>query len=140
MKIKFNKDKTGELASYLIYGSLVLVPFAGWGAYLSYENVEEISDNNFDYSNFNVDEEGKITQYFDVGEHKIKISRNDAYYRKIEKVEGYEIEKVTVSGWRDNNQVVYVNKIPVLAQGTIKNGKVSFENFGQVVEEKELVK
>lgn len=53
-------------------------------------------------------------------------------------MEGYEIESVEVIGWRNNNIVTYVNKEPVVvkATGVNNDGKVEFDNFGEVVKDK----
>lgn len=90
---------------------------------------------------FTVGEDGELYYYLDVGEHTILVSRNDSLKHVIEKVDGYEISKVEVNSWRDNNSVTYVNTQPVKVKLTGKNDVFFFfDEFGTVVEEQEYQK
>ena len=126
--LKINKE-------FFILGTVFTLALGGTFAYFQYERPSQVCEYNMDNKTF-TNENGDVCCYFEPGEHIIKISRNDAYYRKIESVEGYEIEKLVINNWRFNNQVTYVNKEPVLATGTLKNnGTVEFNSFGKVTEQ-----
>lgn len=137
----YNKLKRLSLYAidpYIVGSGLVLASIGGAVAYESYEKREEVSSEDTNTDNIYTNSDGELCCKFDVGEHKINISRNDALYHKIEAVEGYEIESVEVIGWRNNNIVTYVNKEPVVvkATGVNNDGKVEFANFGEVVKDK----
>lgn len=137
----YNKLKRLSLYAigpYIVGSGLVLASIGGAVAYESYEKREEVSSEDTNTDNIYTNSDGELCCKFDVGEHKINISRNDAFYHKIEAVEGYEIESVEVIGWRNNNIVTYVNKEPVVvkATGVNNDGKVEFANFGEVVKDK----
>lgn len=137
----YNKLKRLSLYAigpYIVGSALVLASIGGAVAYESYEKREEVSSEDTNTDNIYTNSDGELCCKFDVGEHKINISRNDALYHKIEAVEGYEIESVEVIGWRNNNIVTYVNKEPVVvkATGVNNDGKVEFANFGEVVKDK----
>jgi len=101
--------------------------------YYSYDNKSQVETTTDQLDTF-INEEGQICCNFQPGEHKIKVSRNDAYYHQIESVEGYSIEQVNINGWRDNNQVIYVNTEPVTAIGTFNNEGISvFNDFGKII-------
>lgn len=137
------KNKVKELCLYFIVPFIYIVGsplaiVAGVGASIAYESRKEVSSEDTNTDNIYTNSDGELCCKFDVGEHKISISRNDAFYRKIEAVEGYEIETGEIRGYRDNNIVTYVNKEPVVAKATGVNndGKVEFANFGEVVKDK----
>lgn len=137
----YNKLKRLSLYAigpYIVGSVLVLASIGGAVAYESYEKREEVSSEDTNTDNIYTNSDGELCCKFDVGEHKINISKNDAFYHKIEAVEGYEIESVEVIGWRNNNIVTYVNKEPVVvkATGVNNDGKVEFANFGEVVKDK----
>lgn len=131
--IKFNKEKL-----------LVLVPV---GILLAgcmienYESVKQQGDVHIDNNSIVTDDSGNIGYIFDVGEHRITVSRNDAFYHKISNVEGYQIESVEVKGWRDNNKVTYVNTVPVIVNVTKvgKDGQYYFDEFGVPTDDKEKI-
>lgn len=137
MKAKFNIDAIKSLSSHLVGASILLVGIYGSVGYYSYERQTEISSENINNDSIYTNEDGELCCKFDIGQHKISISRNDSLNYKIEKVEGYEIEEVEVTGWRDNNKVIYVNKKPVVVKATrVKDGKVEFAGFGEVIKDK----
>lgn len=126
--------KVGVL-SYLIPGSMFLGFVGITAGYYSYNNQEQIIDDVITEDDTFIDENGNICCYFAEGEHRISISRNDAYYHGISQIDGYEIESVKVNGWRDNNTTIYVNKEPVIAEATsVKNQEILFEDFGTVTD------
>ena len=104
--------------------------------YCSYNYQHQICEENTNDSNIFMNENGDICRRFDIGEHVIEISRNDAFYRKIESVEGYYIDEVEINSWKYNNKVKYVNMKPVIAVSTSKNGQLEFNDFGTVEKEK----
>ncbi len=143
MKIKFNIEKITNIVPYLIYGSITMGIIGGaFGYYLPdnfNDKVKQISDTDIDLDNVETSELGDMYYLFDVGEHKVVMSRNDMWYRKIEKVAGYEISEVEVNGWRDNSKVTFVNKVPVKAKVTAsKDGQLKCDEFGIVTEEEKV--
>lgn len=132
LKIKNLRINTDILPGIL---KIVLLAAAmGGGGLCDYtiesQNQIEVNDNSDDIF---YDDLGNTCKHFDIGEHKIKISRNDIYYHNVKMVEGYQIENVKINGWRDNSQVTYVNTVPVDVIGTVsKNGKIEFDHFGVV--------
>lgn len=145
MNIFFNKGKIRELVPYIVLGAITVGATSGGIRYYLDDNfqdsIKEIDDTDISLNDLEVSENGNIYYLFDVGEHKVKISRNDAWYRKIDSVDGYEIESVELMGWKDNSQVTYVNKVPVKVKMTdVIDGKRKFEEFGIVVEKKTISK
>lgn len=129
-KLKINDDLKFYLCQIAVIGMFSIPAIA----YYSYDNKTQIIETEAPDLDTFVNEEGQICCNFEPGEHKIKISRNDAYYHKINSIDGYNIESVDVNGWRDNNQVVYVNVEPVVAVGTLnKDGIMTFNDFGEVI-------
>lgn len=115
---------------------MIIGAIGGSIIYYKYDNKEQICESDLDSNNIFIDENGKFNCYFDVGEHIIKISRNDAYYHKSEEIKGYTIKEVEINGWRDNNKITYVNTEPVIAIATEEeNGKLEFNDFGKVLVE-----
>lgn len=140
MKIEFNKRKIKDLVPYFVMGSITLGICGVAGAYYLpdnfNDNIKQIDDSNVNLGDMKITDSGELYYLFNEGEHKVKMSQNDAWYRKIETVEGYEITDVEVNGWRDNSQVTYVNKVPVKVRVTgQENGKLKFDDFGVVFEE-----
>lgn len=74
-----------------------LVGLTATYAYESYSS-QKANEISIDTSKLYIDNEGNITYHFDIGEHVVEVSRNDAFYHKIENVEGYVIETVEVKG------------------------------------------
>lgn len=128
-KLKINRN----ILSYITLAAIIAGTVGISGVYYLHSNQEQVIENNIDMNNTFEDELGNIYCEFLPGEHVIKISRNDAYYHKIEQVKGYMIKEVEIKGWRDNNTVEYVNIEPVIAKATSsKKGKLNFNEFGQV--------
>lgn len=136
-KFKLNED----IASGLLTAGIVIGTITGSILFYQYENKEQICEVNMDEENMFIGEDGEIYCYFDVGEHIIKISRNDTYCYKGEKVDGYVIKDVEINSWKDNNKITYVNKKPVIVKATkSKKGKIEFNDFGVVSNEKIILK
>lgn len=137
-KIKMTSINKSIIAG-IVSGAIVIVPSA---LYYGYESQKELWAPAYIQSEeFTVGEDGELYYYFAPGEHIILISRNDAFNRKIEKVDGYEIAGVEVNSWRDNNQVKYVNTKPVMVRLTGSNEEFSFfDEFGTVISEEEYQK
>lgn len=142
MKIKFNNDKINELAPYLLMGSLTIGISGLCGVYYLPDNFKDNIEcvNDLALATDNIEVFNKEAYYvFDAGEHKVKMSQNDAFYRDIKAVEGYEITNVEVNGWRDNSQVTFVNKVPVRVKATsTKDGKLEFNDFGIIIEDEKV--
>lgn len=133
MKFK-NLKVNDDVKFYLCEIAIIGLCCISGVSYYSYEKqIQLVECETNDLDTF-VNENGQICCNFDEGQHKIKVSRNDAYYHQINSVDGYSIESVDVNGWRDNNQVIYVNAEPVTVVGTKqKDGTVTFDNFGNVI-------
>ena len=108
MKIK-NLKINKQAVSTLLTATLYIGAITGSVIYYQHENTEQICEIDIDSTNIFKGEDGKFYCYFDVGEHIITISRNDAYYHKSEEIEGYAIKEVEINGWRDNNKITYIN-------------------------------
>lgn len=140
MKIK-NLKINEQAVSALISATLVIGSITGSVLYYQHENKQQVCEIKVDSTNIYEVENGKFYCYFDVGEHIITVSRNDAYYYKSEKIEGYAIKEVEINGWRDNNKITYVNIVPVVVEATKeKNGQFEFNNFGIISTEKNKTK
>ena len=124
-KLEFNKKIAPLLVSGIVLTSVATLDVL----YYTYEGNEQIIEQD-NRDNIFLDEDGKYKCFFDIGEHKIKVSRNDMLYHKIESVDSYQITEVEINGWRDNNQVTYENVDPVIVVATEKNGKLEFNSFG----------
>lgn len=143
MKIKFSKENIKEFSAYLAMGSVVVGMIGGGSLYYLYDNfsdnVKQSSDTDVNTDDLEITENGEMYYVFNEGEHKVKISHNDMFYRKIEAVEGYEIIDVQVNGWRDNSQVTFVNKVPVKVKMTgNEEGRLKFDSFGEVIEKENI--
>lgn len=138
LKNKLKKLSLNTIAPYIIGGEIVLGSIGGTLAYEFYEKKEEVSSEEVNTEDIYTNEAGELCCEFDIGKHKISISRNDAFYHEIEAVEGYEIETVKITGWLNNNKVTYINKEPVVVKATGVNhdGKVEFARFGEVIKNK----
>ncbi|MDE5587500.1 MAG: hypothetical protein K2I72_03915, partial [Bacilli bacterium] len=91
-------------------------------------------DDSMDYSDNTYDEDGKICHIFLPGEHRIERTRHDSWRYEATAPDGYMIESVMVKGGNHKNQIVYVNTVPVIAQGEEqKDGTITFNQFGEVV-------
>lgn len=139
MKIKLNKEKIKEISSYLAMGSVVVGMLGGGALYYLSDNfndkVRQINDMNFNTDNLEITENGEMFYIFSEGEHQVKMSHNDMFFREIKEIEGYEIIDVKVNGWRDNSQVTFVNKLPVRVKLTSnENGEMKFDGFGEVIQ------
>ena len=126
---------TGVSTSFIsiaVSATIFIGSIAGAAAYYLYENKKQVEVEKTNKDNIFMNENGEYCCRFEAGDHTIKISRNDAYYHKIQPVEGYAIQEVEIAGWRDNNKVIYVNTEPVIAIGTKdKDGEISFNDFGK---------
>ena len=136
-KLNINK----RFASTILTTSITLSTIGGVAFYYSYNNNQQICEQNITTDDTFINDNGEICYRFETGEHIIRISRNDAYYHKIEGVEGYTISEVEINGWRYNSKVTYVNTEPVIVVATVsKNGKLEFNNFGKVVNKQNVKK
>lgn len=133
LDLYFDKDDFKLLLRKLsILGLCSIAPIA----YYSYEDKNQVMEAEMDYNHLDtfLDEQGQTYCRFLPGGHRIMISRNDSLRHEIDTVNGYTIESVITNAWRDNCEVIYVNTEPVVVQGTIdKNGKISFNDFGEVI-------
>lgn len=139
MKIEFNKRKIKELAPYFVMGSITVGVCGAMSAYYLADNfknnIVQVGEFNIDMNDMEI-LDNEMYYLFEKGEHKVKMSHNDAWYREIKQVEGYEIVDVEVNGWRDNSQVTFVNKVPVKVKVTgNEDGKLKFDDFGVIFEE-----
>jgi len=135
--LKINK----ELISVILHATLTLGIIGGTVMYYQVDNKEQVCEMEINNNNIFVDENGQFSCYFGTGEHIIVVSRNDAYYRKSEEIEGYIIKEVEINGWRDNNKITYVNTEPVVVVATGENNdQLEFNDFGTVVTEKNIQK
>ena len=137
--ITITSMNTKELIAAIALGTLVLVSA---NQYYNYEYQGELWSPAYVHSeDLIVGEDLNLYYYFEPGKHTIEVSRNDLLHHEIENIEGYEIRRVEVNGWRHNNVVIYVNTKPVMAKLTGSNDVFSFfDEFGTVVEEEEYQK
>ncbi len=124
----------GEIIK-LIGGGIVFCGLVVYSlVYYNRDEQEQIVGDSIDYSEDTIDEEGHIRHEYLPGEHRIVRTRNDSFRYEVTAPDGYMIESVTVQGNLDRNQVVYVNIVPVIVQGTEqKDGTVTFDDFGEVL-------
>lgn len=136
-----SKYLKAELTSYLVTIALCVSTLGGTALYYKHESIKQTHKTSIDYTKIFKDENGKSYYYFDIGEHFITVSRNDAYYHKSEEIEGYVIKDVEINGWRDNNKITYVNIVPVIVEATNeKNGQFEFDDFGTIFTPKNKTK
>lgn len=132
-----------DSVEYIVAGTIVVAILGGMTAYYLPDNfqdkVKQVSEADINPDDLEILENGEMYYIFSEGEHKVKMSHNDMFYRHIEAVEGYEIADVEVNGWRDNSQVTFVNTEPVKVKMTSdKEGKLKFDDFGEVIEEEKV--
>ena len=128
-KFEIHKPALSTILSISLFaGSLV-----GTALYYNVETTKQVQPADTQQTPVFTTKDGKTYGYFDVGEHVIKVSRNDAYTYKTTEIEGYMIKEVEVNSWRHNNQITYVNTVPVVVPATqSKNGEYEFNTFGTV--------
>lgn len=128
-KFEIHKPALSTILSISLFaGSLV-----GTALYYNVETTKQVQPADTQQTPVFTTKDGKTYGYFDVGEHVIKVSRNDAYTYKPNEIEGYIIKEVEVNSWRDNNQITYINTVPVVVPATqSKNGEYEFNTFGTV--------
>ena len=128
-KFEIHKPALSTILSISLFaGSLV-----GTALYYNVETTKQVRQETNQQTPVFTTKDGKTYGYFDVGEHVIKVSRNDAYTYKPNEIEGYIIKEVEVNSWRDNNQITYINTVPVVVPATqSKNGEYEFNTFGTV--------
>lgn len=138
-KLHFCIENIKDSVEYIIAGTAIVAMIGGMTAYYLpdnfQENIKQVSEADITTEDLEIAENGDIYYVFSEGEHKVEMSHNDMFYRHIDAVEGYEIVDVKVKGWRDNSKVTFVNKVPVKVKVTNdKDGKLKFDDFGEVVE------
>lgn len=128
-KFEIHKPALSTILSISLFaGSLV-----GTALYYNVETTKQVQPADTQQTPVFTTKDGKTYGYFDVGEHLIKVSRNDAFTYRTEEIDGYTIKEVEVNSWRDNNQITYVNTVPVVVPATqSKNGEYEFNTFGTV--------
>ena len=128
-KFEIHKPALSTILSISLFaGSLV-----GSALYYNVETTKQVRQETNQQTPVFTTKDGKTYGYFDVGEHLIKVSRNDAFTYRTEEIDGYTIKEVEVNSWRDNNQITYVNTVPVVVPATqSKNGEYEFNTFGTV--------
>ena len=128
-KFEIHKPALSTILSISLFaGSLV-----GTALYYNVETTKQVRQETNQQTPVFTTKDGKTYGYFDVGEHLIKVSRNDAFTYRTEEIDGYTIKEVEVNSWRDNNQITYINTVPVVVPATqSKNGEYEFNTFGTV--------
>lgn len=142
-KLNICKEKIKDCAEYIAGGAIVVVILGGMTAYYLPDNfqdkVKQVSEADINTDDLEIAENGEMYYVFNEGEHKVKMSHNDSFYRHIEAVEGYEIVDVEVNGWRDNSKVTFVNTEPVKVKMTSdEDGQLKFDDFGEIIEEEKV--
>lgn len=142
-KLHMCKENIKDCAEYIAAGSIVVAILGGMTAYYLPDNfqdkVKQVSEADINTDDLEIAENGEMYYIFNEGEHKVKMSHNDSFYRHIEAVEGYEIVDVEVNGWRDNSKVTFVNTEPVKVKMTSdEDGQLKFDDFGEVIEEEKV--
>ncbi len=126
--LRFNKKFFSRIIPYVLIFSI------GSGGYCYYrlnDKQEQICADDIDCCDISIDEYGHIYKSFEVGEHHIKISRNDLFCHEFDKVEGYVIDGVSFDGLLDKCVISYVNSVPVVVQANFrKDNELKFDNFG----------
>lgn len=128
-KFEIHKPALSTILSISLFaGSLV-----GTALYYNVETTKQVQPADTQQTPVFTTKDGKTYGYFDVGEHLIKVSRNDAFTYRTEEIDGYTIKEVEVNSWRDNNQITYINTVPVVVPATqSENGEYEFNTFGTV--------
>ena len=89
-KFEIHKPALSTILSISLFaGSLV-----GTALYYNVETTKQVQPANTQQTPVFTTKDGKTYGYFDVGEHVIKVSRNDAYTYKPNEIEGYIIKEV----------------------------------------------
>ena len=128
-KFEIHKPALSTILSISLFAGSI----AGSALYYNVETTTQVRQETNQQTPTFTTEDGKTYGYFDVGEHTIKVSRNDVYTYRTEEIEGYTIKEVEVNSWRDNNKITYVNTVPVVVPATqSKNGEYEFNTFGTV--------
>lgn len=128
-KIEIHKPALSTILSISLFAGSI----AGSALYYNVETTTQVRQETNQQTPTFTTEDGKTYGYFDVGEHTIKVSRNDVYTYRTKEIEGYTIKEVEVNSWRDNNKITYVNTVPVVVLATqSKNGEYEFNTFGTV--------
>ena len=128
-KFEIHKPALSTILSISLFAGSI----AGSALYYNVETTNQVRQETNQQTPTFTTEDGKTYGYFDVGEHTIKVSRNDVYTYRTEEIEGYTIKEVEVNSWRDNNKITYVNTVPVVVLATqSKNGEYEFNTFGTV--------
>ena len=118
----------GTVSTVVLVAALV----GGSIAYYTYESQGQVIKKPISNERIYMNSKGEYCCRFEPGEHEIVISRNDYLYTKITDTKEYAIEKVETNGWRFNNKVTYVNKVPVIVIGKKdNNGDIVFNDFGR---------
>lgn len=126
-KFEIHKPALSTILSISLFAGSI----AGSALYYNVETTNQVRQETNQQTPTFTTEDGKTYGYFDVGEHTIKVSRNDVYTYRTEEIEGYTIKEVEVNSWRDNNKITYVNTVPVVVLATqSKNGEYEFNTFG----------
>lgn len=121
------------ITTTMFAGALLIGSLAGSALYYNVETTKQVQPADTQQTPVFTTKDGKTYGYFDVGEHVIKVSRNDAFTYRTEEIDGYTIKEVEVNSWRDNNQITYINIVPVVVPATqYKNGEYEFNTFGTV--------
>ena len=98
----------------------------------TYNKKEQEIETPYKISDTIKDASGNTCKLFDIGEHKIIVSRNDIKFES-EQMDGYMIESVKKDNIivKENIKITYVNVEPVLVKATkIKGEEVYFNEFG----------
>lgn len=128
-KFEIHKPALSTILSISLFAGSI----AGSALYYNVETTKQVQPADTQQTPVFTTEDGKTYGYFDVGEHVVKVSRNDVYTYRTEEIEGYTIKEVEVNSWRDNNQITYVNTVPVVVLATqSKDGEYKFNTFGTV--------
>ena len=128
-KFEIHKPALSTILSISLFAGSI----AGSALYYNVETTKQVRQEANQQTPTFTTEDGKTYGYFDVGEHTIKVSRNDVYTYRTKEIEGYTIKEVEVNSWRDNNKITYVNTVPVVVLATqSKNGEYEFNTFGTV--------
>ena len=137
-----NKDILYNIKSIAANNYLYILLAAGVIAsnacFFAYEKQTQIIENTIDNNDYFINEQGEICKLFEPGKHKIEISKNKHFYRKVEEVPGYAIKESTLYPWNLNRHTIYENTVPVIAKASIgMNGKIEFNHFGEMTIELE---
>jgi len=137
------KYVNNDIISRIVSGAICITLAGGiTGVIYKYDKKYQVTDIPYKIENIQPNELENIYKTFDIGKHKITISRNDIYYTS-ENIEGYVIESVKKDNAyiQNNLKITYVNIEPVTVKATkVKNGIVYFNDFGIPHKSKKLNK